>query len=243
MHDISSDSALEASQFGRNLSMNHFHCLTRLTLPLELYSLCQRAAFPIHTRSFTSGRQFQQLAKTACSRRLIHAPATHLVGYRLTAIKTIPSVVRRSASSSKAPVTFFDSNLKRRDPWNGKAQTDIEKSWLKAHLDSLPEKGGGLESPPSNEQESSASREERHARAVQANAQLTLDDEPPRYTSDNHGPSYRDLIIRCTTFDAEGNIQKHSEPVAKNALCAQHNLQPRDLRKIDSRIPNVIPTM
>ena len=223
--------------------MSQIHCLSRLALPLEVYALCQRAAMPIHTSSFGNGRQLQHLAKTARSRRLVHTPATLLRRPRQSAVRAIPGVISRSASSSKAPVTFFDSNLKRQDPWDGKAQTDIEKSWLKAHLDSLPERGGSLESSLPEKHESPTSRAERQARAVQANARLTLDDEPPRYTSDSHSPSYRDLIIRCTTFDAEGNIQKHSEPVAKNALCAQHNLQPRDLRKIDSRIPNVIPTM
>lgn len=219
-----------------------------LSLPTEVYALCRRSIVPNVSRSFGSSCHYhnhQHLGKTATLEDSAREPSSRSTIRLQLAHKAIPHLVRRSASSAKNPVTFFDSNLKRQDSWSAKSQTDIEKSWLKAHLKSLPEHDKETDDAASEEQESpdQSLHEERKARAVQANARLTLDDEPPRYTTDSHSLSYRDLIIRCTTFDAEGNIQKHSEPVAKNALCAQHNLQPRDLRKIDSRIPNVIPTM
>ncbi|OBZ78278.1 Mitochondrial inner membrane magnesium transporter LPE10 [Grifola frondosa] len=52
-----------------------------------------------------------------------------------------------------------------------------------------------------------------------------------------------DLMLRCTVLDAEGNVKTISGQFRKADLCAEHRLNPRDLRKIDSRIPNLVPTI
>ncbi|KAF9003336.1 hypothetical protein BDQ17DRAFT_1242170 [Cyathus striatus] len=52
-----------------------------------------------------------------------------------------------------------------------------------------------------------------------------------------------DLLLRCTILDAEGNVKTISGQFKKSDLCAEHRLNARDLRKIDSRIPNLIPTI
>ncbi|KAJ7484315.1 cora-domain-containing protein [Mycena latifolia] len=52
-----------------------------------------------------------------------------------------------------------------------------------------------------------------------------------------------DLMLRCTVLDAEGNVKTTSGQFKKSDLCAEHRLNPRDLRKIDSRVPNLVPTI
>ncbi|KAI0777341.1 Mg2+ transporter protein cora-like protein [Trametes elegans] len=52
-----------------------------------------------------------------------------------------------------------------------------------------------------------------------------------------------DLMLRCTILDAEGNVKTISGQFRKADLCTEHRLNPRDLRKIDSRVPNLVPTI
>ncbi|CAL1708609.1 unnamed protein product [Somion occarium] len=52
-----------------------------------------------------------------------------------------------------------------------------------------------------------------------------------------------DLMLRCTILDAEGNVKTISGQFKKSDLCSEHRLNPRDLRKIDSRVPNLVPTI
>ncbi|RDX46181.1 Mg2+ transporter protein cora-like protein [Lentinus brumalis] len=52
-----------------------------------------------------------------------------------------------------------------------------------------------------------------------------------------------ELMLRCTILDAEGNVKTISGQFRKADLCSEHRLNPRDLRKIDSRIPNLVPTI
>ncbi|KAI0938491.1 hypothetical protein AcW1_010255 [Taiwanofungus camphoratus] len=52
-----------------------------------------------------------------------------------------------------------------------------------------------------------------------------------------------DLMLRCTVLDADGNVKTISGQFRRADLCAEHRLNPRDLRKIDSRIPNLVPTI
>ncbi|KAL4259002.1 Magnesium transporter [Pleurotus pulmonarius] len=52
-----------------------------------------------------------------------------------------------------------------------------------------------------------------------------------------------DLMLRCTILDAEGNVKTISGQFKKSDLCVEHRLNPRDLRKIDSRVPNLVPTI
>ncbi|KAK0482403.1 cora-domain-containing protein [Armillaria novae-zelandiae] len=63
-----------------------------------------------------------------------------------------------------------------------------------------------------------------------------------------------DLMLRCTVLDAEGllsnlilfsegNVKTISGQFKKSDLSAEHRLNPRDLRKIDSRVPNLVPTI
>ncbi|KAI0341343.1 Mg2+ transporter protein cora-like protein [Trametopsis cervina] len=52
-----------------------------------------------------------------------------------------------------------------------------------------------------------------------------------------------DLKLRCTVLDANGNVKTISGQFKRSDLCSEHRLNPRDLRKIDSRIPNLVPTI
>ncbi|KAJ7636878.1 Mg2+ transporter protein cora-like protein [Roridomyces roridus] len=52
-----------------------------------------------------------------------------------------------------------------------------------------------------------------------------------------------DLMLRCTVLDEEGNVKTTSGPFKKSELCTEHGLNPRDLRKVDSRVPNLVPTI
>ncbi|KAJ7863838.1 cora-domain-containing protein [Mycena olivaceomarginata] len=45
-----------------------------------------------------------------------------------------------------------------------------------------------------------------------------------------------DLMLRC-------NVKTISGQFKKSDLCGEHRLNPRDLRKIDSRVPNLVPTI
>lgn len=51
------------------------------------------------------------------------------------------------------------------------------------------------------------------------------------------------LPLRCTILDARGNVQVISGSFPRSELCQEHKLEGRDLRKVDSRIPNVVPTI
>ncbi|KAJ7598468.1 cora-domain-containing protein [Mycena floridula] len=52
-----------------------------------------------------------------------------------------------------------------------------------------------------------------------------------------------ELMLRCTILDAEGNVKTISGEFKKSDLSAEHRLNHRDLRKIDSRVPNLVPTI
>lgn len=57
------------------------------------------------------------------------------------------------------------------------------------------------------------------------------------------GRQLTDLMLRCTILDHAGNIKSISGQFKRSDLCNEHRLNPRDLRKIDSRIPNLVPTI
>ncbi|TRM60357.1 hypothetical protein BD626DRAFT_505084 [Schizophyllum amplum] len=52
-----------------------------------------------------------------------------------------------------------------------------------------------------------------------------------------------DLQMRCTVLDAQGDVTTVSGHFKKSDLSAEHGLNIRDLRKIDSRVPNLVPTI
>ncbi|KAI0360344.1 cora-domain-containing protein [Trametes cingulata] len=52
-----------------------------------------------------------------------------------------------------------------------------------------------------------------------------------------------DLMLRCEFLAAARNVKTISGQFRKADLCTEHRLNPRDLRKIDSRIPNLVPTI
>ncbi|KAL0570129.1 magnesium ion transporter [Marasmius crinis-equi] len=52
-----------------------------------------------------------------------------------------------------------------------------------------------------------------------------------------------DLMLRCTVLDSEGNVKTISGQFGRSDLSTTHQLDPRDLRKIDSRVPNLVPTI
>ncbi|WFD28184.1 Inner membrane magnesium transporter MRS2 [Malassezia nana] len=51
------------------------------------------------------------------------------------------------------------------------------------------------------------------------------------------------ILLRCTILDSLGSIKTISGVFKKSELCSHHGLEPRDLRKIDSRVPNLVPTI
>ncbi|KAG6820900.1 hypothetical protein H0H93_009674 [Arthromyces matolae] len=52
-----------------------------------------------------------------------------------------------------------------------------------------------------------------------------------------------DLMLRCTILDSEGSVKTISGHFKKSDLSTEHGLNARDLRKIDSRVPNLVPTI
>lgn len=57
------------------------------------------------------------------------------------------------------------------------------------------------------------------------------------------GRQTTDLMLRCTVLDSSGNVKTISGPFKRSELSSEHKLHPRDLRKIDSRVPNLVPTI
>ncbi|KAH8116051.1 cora-domain-containing protein [Phellopilus nigrolimitatus] len=52
-----------------------------------------------------------------------------------------------------------------------------------------------------------------------------------------------DLMLRCTILNVDGDVKTISGQFKRSDICSEHQLNPRDLRKIDSRIPNLVPTI
>ncbi|KAJ2718968.1 magnesium ion transporter [Coemansia sp. Benny D115] len=59
----------------------------------------------------------------------------------------------------------------------------------------------------------------------------------------DQGQQIPDLTLRCTELDIDGNVTVRAGEFQKSELCAQHGLQPRDLRKIDSKFVNQMPAI
>ncbi|BFZ58534.1 magnesium ion transporter [Savitreella phatthalungensis] len=52
-----------------------------------------------------------------------------------------------------------------------------------------------------------------------------------------------ELLVRCTEFDSTGNVRVVSGEFKKAELCTKHGLLPRDLRKVDTGIHTIIPSI
>ncbi|KAG5437733.1 hypothetical protein PCANB_000446 [Pneumocystis canis] len=52
-----------------------------------------------------------------------------------------------------------------------------------------------------------------------------------------------ELLIKCTEFDAMGDVKVVSGEFKKADLCNKHGLLPRDLRKIDTGIQSLVPSI
>nr|XP_019013712.1 magnesium transporter [Kwoniella pini CBS 10737]OCF52493.1 magnesium transporter [Kwoniella pini CBS 10737] len=50
-----------------------------------------------------------------------------------------------------------------------------------------------------------------------------------------------ELSMRCSVLDSEGNWTAEEGKYKKSDLCREHDLDPRDLRKLDSLAPNLVP--
>ncbi|RUS18415.1 hypothetical protein BC937DRAFT_88800 [Endogone sp. FLAS-F59071] len=59
----------------------------------------------------------------------------------------------------------------------------------------------------------------------------------------NLKPRQKNMKLRCTEFDHSGAVKTTAGEFLKSELCAQHGLQPRDLRKIDSHMMNQMPAI
>ncbi|GAA5864354.1 hypothetical protein JCM8547_005794 [Rhodosporidiobolus lusitaniae] len=51
------------------------------------------------------------------------------------------------------------------------------------------------------------------------------------------------MDIRTTTLDSKGTVTTMSSALSKQELCAKFSIPPRDLRKLDSGVPTVVPTI
>ncbi|GAA5922892.1 hypothetical protein JCM1841_003773 [Sporobolomyces salmonicolor] len=51
------------------------------------------------------------------------------------------------------------------------------------------------------------------------------------------------MDVRCTTLDAKGTVTTTATHLSKSELCSKYQIQPRDLRKLDSGVPTVVPTI
>ena len=67
--------------------------------------------------------------------------------------------------------------------------------------------------------------------------------EPPSLPGIGTTQLSPNILLRCTILDSHGTIKTISGLFRKNELCQHHGLEPRDLRKIDSRVPNLVPTI
>ncbi|KAF7338765.1 Magnesium transporter [Mycena sanguinolenta] len=86
----------------------------------------------------------------------------------------------------------------------------------------------------------------RQSRAVEFNNLSEIQEETTRAAileKVMKGRQPTDLMLRCTVLDSEGNVKTISGQFKKSDLCGEHRLNPRDLRKIDSRVPNLVPTI
>ena len=52
-----------------------------------------------------------------------------------------------------------------------------------------------------------------------------------------------ELLVRCTEFDANGNVRIVNGEFKKTELCTKHGLLPRDLRKVDTGVHSIIPSI
>ncbi|WVQ78552.1 hypothetical protein IAT38_000638 [Cryptococcus sp. DSM 104549] len=52
-----------------------------------------------------------------------------------------------------------------------------------------------------------------------------------------------ELSLRCSILDAQGNWGTQMEKYQKSELCREYDLDPRDLRKLDSVSPNLVPVI
>lgn len=59
--------------------------------------------------------------------------------------------------------------------------------------------------------------------------------QPPRAMGDN--------LVRCTVFDKEGNVKVVSGEFKRQELIVKHGLLPRDLRKLDTGISSIVPSI
>ncbi|KAJ2156850.1 magnesium ion transporter [Coemansia sp. RSA 552] len=66
---------------------------------------------------------------------------------------------------------------------------------------------------------------------------------PPDAARPQRSTGQADLTLRCTELDKHGNITVRAGEFQKSELCAQHGLQARDLRKIDSKFVNQMPAI
>ncbi|KAK2465603.1 hypothetical protein APHAL10511_002495 [Amanita phalloides] len=87
-----------------------------------------------------------------------------------------------------------------------------------------------------------------HPRAAEVNKDCVLDGQEDVakdaiLEGAMKGRQVTDLMLRCTILDAEGNVKTISGQFKRADLSAEHKLNARDLRKIDSRVPNLVPTI
>ncbi|KAJ1976849.1 magnesium ion transporter [Dimargaris verticillata] len=81
------------------------------------------------------------------------------------------------------------------------------------------------------------------SRKAKATSSATATADFPTTTYPRLGVTHNELKLRCTEFDQQGSVTTIAGEFSKSELCAQHGLQPRDLRKIDSLYVNQLPAI
>lgn len=61
--------------------------------------------------------------------------------------------------------------------------------------------------------------------------------------SSHPGRAIGDNLVRCTVFDQEGNCKVVSGEFKRSELLSKHGLLPRDLRKLDTGISSIVPSI
>ncbi|GAA97109.1 uncharacterized protein L969DRAFT_54237 [Mixia osmundae IAM 14324] len=180
-------------------------------------------------------------------------------GARTAARLRVPSraepcdlVARQDTTASlarfMASVTFFvDDNrtAARRGMCSQKRLFSQSAGYLASETVTQPTPIETAASPAARRASASARQRLRHgAGKVAPHEDLEMSDKmlPLSLASTGNGGAKDSFVMKCTILDKLGNVKTISGSYKKTEICTEHCLQARDLRKLDSRVPNVVPT-
>ena len=171
-------------------------------------------------RSLTSCQSFLPWKQRSLRQSIFQHRSADVIDLACISTRRCISTGRKHCDTSSSPSAsgYFSQNL---DVLSRKRFEDIEDSWRRAQLSE-----DGTWTP----EDLAPKHTSRTAQLAAANAALSFDDVAGSVPS---GLGYRDLIMRCTSIDSQGDISKRSESIPKSQLCTNHGLQvsttsPRD---------------